>query len=74
MGRSPMTMVVLDSAWTSTVFHGALDYLRYVFFAESSVEAVSLELTVWYSVARSGLLTSSVSEQALFLMLVMSCF
>lgn len=69
-----MTMVVLDEALTSVVFHGALDYLRCVFFAESSVEAVSLELTVWYSVARSGLLASSACEQALFLMLVMSYF
>lgn len=56
------------------MFHGALDYLRYVFFAESSVVAVSLELTVWYCVARSSLLASSASEQALFLMLVMSYF
>jgi hypothetical protein len=56
------------------VFHGALDYFRYVFFAESSVEAVFPESRVSYSVARSGLLLSSVSEQALFLMLVMSCF
>jgi hypothetical protein len=74
MGRSPMTMVVLDLALTSIVFHEASDYFRYVFYAESSVEAVSPESRVWYSVARSGLLASSASEQALFLMLVMSCF